>query len=109
MEREKEKKTIEWMIRFYCRKNHKSRELCGECAALYEYALLRLSRCPHGDGKPFCSNCKIRCYKPDMKAAIAKVMRFSGPRMLFYHPYAAILHLLAIKKERKNNKSIGGA
>jgi len=44
-----------------------------------------------------------------MKAAIGKVMRFSGPRMIFYHPYAAILHLTAIKKERKKNKSGGGA
>ena len=34
--------------------------------------------------KTFCSNCKVHCYKPEMRKKIRAVMRFSGPRMIFY-------------------------
>ena len=32
---------------------------------------------------------------------IREVMRFSGPRMLFHHPIAAIRHVVESKKEKK--------
>ena len=32
---------------------------------------------------------------------IREVMRFSGPRMLFYHPIIAIRHVLESRKEKK--------
>ena len=32
---------------------------------------------------------------------IREVMRFSGPRMIFYHPYLAIKHVIESKKEKK--------
>ena len=38
------------------------------------------------ESKTFCSNCRVHCYCPDMREKIRMVMRFSGPRMLFYHP-----------------------
>lgn len=83
------------MIRIYCRTKHKSKGmLCKECQALEEYAHSRLERCPFQEEKPACKDCSIHCYKPDYKERIREVMRFSGPRMLFYHPVEAIRHLL---------------
>lgn len=40
--REKEMHTVYEMIHLYCRKNHKDKELCSECLALYEYAKMRI-------------------------------------------------------------------
>jgi len=36
-----------------------------------------------------------------MREKIREVMRFSGPRMLFHHPIAAIRHVVESKKEKK--------
>lgn len=92
-----EKHAIVQMIKLYCKKVHKRKELCNECKELKEYALNRLDRCPYGDNKTFCSKCKTHCYKKDKKEQIRKVMRFSGPRMIFYNPVIAIKHLLKNK------------
>lgn len=81
------------MIHLYCRKNHKDKELCQECLDLYEYAKMRIEKCPFMETKTFCSQCKVHCYKKDKREQIRKVMRFSGPRMLVYHPIMAIRHL----------------
>ena len=105
MERQKEMEVVELMIRLYCRKKHKCREgLCEECNELLEYVKLHRSKCPWGDSKPFCSNCKIHCYKAEMRAKIKEVMRFSGPRMVLYHPIIAMSHLIETKKQRKKIK-----
>jgi len=94
-------KTISKMIRIYCSGVHKtSGGLCGECAALNDYAELRLQYCPFGDEKPVCSECKIHCYKSDMREKVKEVMRYSGPRMIFRHPYLAVMHLIS-----KRNKT----
>ena len=50
--------------------------------------------------KTFCFNCRIHCYKPEMREKIRSVMRFSGPRMLLYHPIMAIRHVIETKKEK---------
>lgn len=93
---------ISLMIRLYCHSKHKTRHaLCCDCAALEEYARLRSDKCPFMETKTFCSNCKVHCYKPDMKEKIRQVMRFSGPRMLLYHPVAAVRHVMAEKSEKK--------
>lgn len=100
--REREKATVSEMIALYCRKQHKSKkELCPECAALKAYACLRSDKCPFMETKTFCSNCKVHCYKPQMREEIRKVMRFSGPRMLFTHPVMAICHVLESKREKR--------
>ena len=105
MKIEEERKVVELMIKLYCEKKHKNKELCNDCNELLEYVNLRLNKCPFGDQKTFCSNCKIHCYKPIMRDKIKEVMRFSGPRMLFYHPIIAIKHLKeTIKEKRKNGK-----
>ena len=43
---EKEKQTVEQMIRLYCRKKEGNGTLCPQCRELLEYAQTRLSRCP---------------------------------------------------------------
>ena len=91
----REKKTIQTMIDIYCRGNHGSNgTLCEECRILLDYAWQRLDRCKFGEQKPNCSKCKIHCYRPDMRERVISLMRYSGPRMLFRHPVAAIRHLL---------------
>ncbi|WP_042272164.1 nitrous oxide-stimulated promoter family protein [[Clostridium] dakarense] len=92
---EREKKTIGIMINIYCRKNHgcSKNELCDECSELLEYASKRLDFCKFGEEKKFCSKCQIHCYKKDMKIKIKKVMKFSGPRLLFYEPIEVIKHI----------------
>ena len=100
--REREKRVVSEMIRLYCRKRHGTREgLCPECAALKAYAEFRCDKCPFMETKTFCSNCKVHCYKPEMRAKIREVMRFSGPRMLFTHPFTAVRHVIESKRERK--------
>ncbi|MCD8026984.1 MAG: nitrous oxide-stimulated promoter family protein [Clostridiales bacterium] len=96
------------MIEIYCRKNHNTKrgELCSECKELNDYARLRSDKCPFMKTKTFCFDCSVHCYKPEMKEKIRRVMRFSGPRMIFYSPAAAIRHLFEqIKKKfRLKNK-----
>ncbi len=76
-------------------------ELCIECRELLDYARQRSEKCPFMEEKSFCSNCKVHCYRPEKREAIRKVMRFSGPRMLFYHPLLAVWHLISSKREKK--------
>lgn len=64
------------------------------------YAMDRSEHCPFMESKAFCSNCKVHCYRPEMREKIRDVMRFSGPRMLFYHPVLAVSHMLSTLKER---------
>lgn len=99
--REREKETVFLMISIYCRKKHGGRTLCPDCAALDAYARLRSDKCPFMETKTFCSNCRVHCYKPDMRRKIREVMRFSGPRMIFYHPVMAVRHVIASRKEKK--------
>lgn len=99
--REREKRMVEDMIRLYCRKNHGVKTLCGECGTLLDYAKQRSEKCPFMETKTFCSNCRVHCYKPEMREKIRAVMRFSGPRMLFVHPIAAIRHLIETKREKR--------
>jgi hypothetical protein len=104
---EKERRLIPVMIKKYCKGVHKSRrgELCEGCKALTEYALFRLEKCPFKVNKQFCSFCKIHCYKPEYREEIKKVMKYSGPRMLFTHPIFAISHVVQmIKFKRKQRK-----
>ena len=100
--REREKAMVSQMIALYCKKQHHTKQgLCPDCAALEAYARQRSDRCPFMETKTFCSNCKVHCYKPEMRKKIRQVMRFSGPRMLFHHPIAAIRHVMETNKEKK--------
>lgn len=89
-----EKRVIEKMIRLYCRRREGNRLLCPDCRELLDYAFRRLDRCPFGEDKSSCKACTVHCYRPDLRERMRIVMRFSGPRMLLFHPLDAIRHLL---------------
>lgn len=116
--RQKEQQVVTRMIELYCRKKHKDCRkdtvdekntvgghkkytLCEDCRRLSEYAVARSEKCPFMENKTFCSNCKVHCYKPEMREEIRKVMRFSGPRMLLYHPGMAIWHVVTGFQEKR--------
>lgn len=82
-------------------KHLKTEDFAPECSSLREYARSRSDRCPFMETKTFCSNCRVHCYSPDMRQQIKKVMRFSGPRMIIYHPVMAVRHLIESKREKK--------
>ena len=106
--REQEKKMVTQMIQVYCRgKHHTKGKMCSECQVLSDYANMRSDKCPFMETKTFCSNCKVHCYKPEMREKIREVMRYSGPRMIFHHPAAAIRHVILTKKEKKQIESKG--
>jgi predicted amidophosphoribosyltransferase len=90
----REKKIVELMIRLYCKRKERNRELCPACQDLLKYAHARLEHCPFGEKKSTCRLCTVHCYKPEMRQRMQSVMRYAGPRMLLYHPIAAIRHLM---------------
>ena len=111
--RQKEQYVVEEMIRLYCRKKHSKEErqegqMCPECQRLSDYAKQRSQKCPFMEQKTFCANCKVHCYKPEMREQIRQVMRFSGPRMLLYHPVLAVWHLICSRREKRTKKKQKG-
>ncbi len=106
IKREEEKAIVTQMIALYCRKNHRIKNsLCFDCTNLVSYAKQRIDKCPFMETKTFCSNCKVHCYKPEMREKIRVVMRFSGPRMLLYHPVMALHHVIKKKKKKRRLKN----
>lgn len=101
--RQREKETVSLMIALYCHGLHGTKRgaLCPECAALDEYARSRSDRCPFMATKTFCANCRVHCYKPEMRAKIREVMRYSGPRMMLHHPVMAVRHVIETRKEKR--------
>lgn len=97
----REKNTIRAMVDIYCRDHHPPDgwHRCSDCQTFLDYAHGRLDKCPFQEEKPVCSACPIHCYKPDLRRRAQALMRYAGPRMILYHPVAAIRHLLEEKKE----------
>jgi len=93
-----EKKTLKAMIDLYYKKHP---EQNFEKEDTLNYAMDRLSFCRFGEEKPTCKVCPIHCYKKSYKERMQIIMRYAGPRMLFYHPVMSIEHLL---KERQYKK-----
>jgi hypothetical protein len=89
-----EQRVVEQMIRLYCRNKEGNRELCPSCTKLLQYVNARLEHCKFGENKTTCKKCPVHCYRPEMKKRIREVMRWAGPRMIWYHPVAAIRHLI---------------
>ncbi len=93
---EKEKNTVELMIGIYCHAHHNTKDgLCEECSTLRNYAHERLSHCRFGEDKTKCKVCPVHCYRSDMRESIRRVMRYSGPRMMLYHPIITIKHMFS--------------
>lgn len=91
---DREHRTIGAMLRIYCRDHHGGAGgLCGECADLLAYAGKRLKVCPFAEAKPACNQCPVHCYAPDRRERVREVMRYAGPRMLYRHPWLALMHL----------------
>jgi hypothetical protein len=105
----REHRTIECMIKIYCRDHHHSKgELCDACQELLEYARFRLKNCPFQENKTTCGNCPIHCYKPKMREKVREVMRYSGPRMIRHHPLLAAGHMIdGLRKEPGPKKKKG--
>ena len=91
-------RTIEAMVRLYCRGHDHAAPLCPECAGLLNYAARRLERCVFGDAKPTSATCVEQCYRADMREQIREVMRWAGPRMLLRHPILTLSHMLAERR-----------
>lgn len=90
----REQKTVSAMIRLYCQHHHQDPH-CQRCHQLRDFAYQRLNRCRYGhDHKPTCANCSIHCYASAMRKQILQVMKWSGPRMLWHHPWLTLRHLL---------------
>ena len=110
-----ERKTVEKMVVLYCRHHHGTaseknaespaenlsdnvesdscRQLCPSCRDLLDYATIRIEKCRYGLDKPPCSACDTHCYQPAFREQIRRIMRYSGPRMLIYHPLTALVYL----------------
>ena len=71
----------------------KEPRLCGECAELLEYAVLKRLHCPL-DPKPACKRCHIHCYGKDYRERIREIMAFSGRRMILRGRLDYIGHFL---------------
>ena len=87
----REWRTIETMVRIYCRDHHE-RALCPECRGLLDYASVRLDRCRFGTQKPTCAKCPVHCYQKKRREQVRMVMRYAGARMLLEHPVLSLWH-----------------
>jgi len=102
---DRERKTIKAMIDIYCKNHHKSEgKLCLECQELFDYAMIRLDKCPFQEKKTTCGKCPIHCYRPIMRKKVKEVMKHSGPRMIFKHPILALHHVFDGRKKPENPK-----
>ncbi len=82
------------MTTIYCADRHGRHisGLCHRCAGLMSYAEKRLLKCPYGQSKPTCAKCPVHCYKKQPRESIRQVMRYAGPRMVWRHPWRALVH-----------------
>ena len=108
--RQKEQYVVEEMIRLYCRKNHgkeghASGGMCPECQKLADYAKQRSQKCPFMEQKTFCANCKVHCYKPEMREKIRAVMRFGAEDAAVSSDFSYLAFDLQHEREAKS-KSI---
>ena len=101
----RERKTIKAMIEIYCKNHHESGgKICPECQELFDYAMMRLDRCPYQEGKPTCGKCPIHCYTPEKRTKVKEVMKHSGPRIIFKHPILALHHVFDGRKKPEKPK-----
>ena len=97
----REKKTIDKMVHVYWKGNHgtKNNQLFDECIEFLSYAFMRLDKCPFQEEKSTCGKCLVHCYRPDMKEKAKKIMRYSGPRLIYRSPILALHHVFDGRKK----------
>jgi hypothetical protein len=91
---EDERKTVEFMIKYYCKKKHKQNQLCPQCRDLFEYSGKRVAACRYGNKKPVCAECATHCFVKEKRESIKTVMRFVGPKMILINPKLGIKHIV---------------
>jgi hypothetical protein len=92
---ERERLTLEAMMRIYCHDHHGGgQQLCRECGELLAYANQRLKQCRFGANKPTCAKCPVHCYQRDRREQIKVVMRYAGPKMVWRHAILSLWHFL---------------
>ncbi|NLC66774.1 MAG: nitrous oxide-stimulated promoter family protein [Clostridium sp.] len=105
IKKEKEKRVVRLMINLYCKGNHTKPVPCKSCSELISYVDYKIENCPFIETKTYCSNCKVHCYSDEMRNKIKKVMKYSGPRMIFHHPLLLIDHGYQSLKYKKINRN----
>jgi Nitrous oxide-stimulated promoter len=90
----RELETIEAMTRIYCADHHRTPTPCADCQSLMTYAAKRLALCTFGEEKPVCAKCQVHCYGKAMREKVREVMRYAGPRMIWRHPWLALMHVV---------------
>lgn len=82
------------MIRLWSKKARREETPGEDTQDLIRYAHRRLDSCRWGDSKPTCKRCPHHCYAPKQREQIRQVMRYAGPRMLWYFPMETLRHLI---------------
>jgi hypothetical protein len=91
----REKRTLIALTRIYCNAHHgKKFGMCCECNELAMYAMGKIGRCSFGKNKPICNRCTVHCFHPDYREEMKKVMRYSGPRIIWRHPILALRYYI---------------
>lgn len=90
-----EKEIFDKMTLIYCKDHHCS-SICTRCNEIILYAHRRIDLCKFGKNKSFCSKCLIHCFKTDIREDVKKIMRYSGPRIIFHHPLMAFKHMFSV-------------
>jgi hypothetical protein len=97
----REKKTIDKMVHVYCKAKHhtKGKQLCDDCIEFLSYAFMRLDKCPFQEEKSTCGKCLVHCYQPEMREKAKKIMRYSGPRLIYRNPILSLHHVFDGRKK----------
>ena len=97
----REKKTIDKMVHVYCKGDHDTNgnQLCDDCTEFLSYAFMRLDKCPFQEEKSTCGKCLVHCYQPQMREKAKKIMRYSGPRLIYRSPILALHHVFDGRKK----------
>ena len=90
------------MIRYFCKAKHRQRTLCPSCLELLRYITKRINECRLDEKNSSCFMCPDYCYIPDMRERTKTVMRFSAPRMIFFHPVLMLKHLRYLRKMHRH-------
>ncbi len=104
---EKKIKLVTKMIGMYCKKHHVQEmkgQLCDDCGALLDYTSTRTRKCRNLENGTFCAHCTTPCYAPDKRGKMRQVMKFSGPRLIFYHPVWVMKHILEDRRNKRGKK-----
>ncbi len=84
------------MIELYCRHHLHQDTMPDEYLHLADFACRRLDHCTYGEQKTACKDCPTHCYAPKEREAIREVMRWAGPRMIWYAPKGSLSELVLL-------------